>query len=109
MTAERKEALRLEAKTFLDTLDQTKTYSIQKIAAKENRPQSVHVGDATVGKIHLTEFNGQLLLRVTGEGLKGGPTAGYLRTSPVQAAGRTDDGIILIETLNTIYRLTEVA
>lgn len=106
MTTERKEALKQEAKAFLRALDQTKTYSIQKIAARENRPQSISIGVGAVGRIKLIEFNGDFLLRVSDDSVV---KESYLRTSPVTGAGKTDEGVVLIETENSIYRLTEVA
>lgn len=109
MTYEKKQAFE-----FLTELFNPKDkYTIVKVSAKEDRPVSVYVGENAKGRANVFKVyerwpeaveNGEFsrddfYIRVEGEGFE------YIRTSPIQRVGVTPDGVILAETLNSIYRI----
>lgn len=87
--------------TLMDLVDQGKTWIVQKIAAKEGRPNTFHPHQILEGRL-------TVLLNAEGTCFKiTEPDGTFLRSSPVLGCGRTPEGVLLIETKNSIYRLTE--
>lgn len=109
-SAERKK----EAAKFLLSLDRSKTYRLHKIATRESRRTSNFIGSSEPGRLSLISVNpaserpsadadDNFVLMISA------PSGNsFVKTSVVLGCGKTEDDVILIETLNSVYRL-EVA
>lgn len=97
MDAEKQEALKILTRR----LDKDKSYLLEKIAAKEGKPNRVLAARIT-GKPTIIVRGDCLVLRIdAGRGIE------FLRTFEIERVLETMSGAILLETLNSLYRLTE--
>lgn len=113
MTKDQAAALEL-----LSSISKEQRFKTGKIAAKENRPYTVSMNYLVTGTMEIVNVGKTYPDWVKNHGYKADDfcvmvgfdrVTEYIRTSPVQRAGKTEEGIILIETENSIYRLEPVA
>ncbi len=112
MTKDQAAALEL-----LSSISKEQRFKMAKISAKENRPYTVSMNYLVTGTVSVVNVGKTYPGWVENHGYKADDFCvlvcerlhDYIRTSPVQRVGKTEEGIILIETENSIYRLEPVA